>query len=141
MDALASRFTEVTKATTVAMAQASDHFNPSTEFGTDNFATRFIDRQQFSDNQARHAIFGLVIGYAHDGVITTAGSWWKYGTPATATALEVANAREDNSPSGLADKALNGLTVPMGERLHGPGAEPLARDLAGWIRNNLCAPR
>lgn len=141
MDALARRFTEMASASAAAMAHAAEQpFNPSGEYGTGKFKTDFVDIQPGSDNQARHTVFGLVIGYAHDGNITSLGSWWRNNTSPTATALDIANAREDNSRSGLADKALNNLTVPMGESLRGPGAELRARELAGWIRDSLCAP-
>jgi hypothetical protein len=140
MDALARKFTEMSSASSIAMARASEQLNASTEYGTANFATPFKDELEGSDNQVRHAVFGLIMGYAHDGVVTTGGSWWRSGTSVTASALEIANAREDTSASGLADRALNNFTVPMGERLRQPGSELLARGLADWIMFNLCAP-
>jgi len=134
MDALAQRFTEIGSATVLGVAFAREHarehgFNPSPEFGTEGFARDYIDRQPGSDNQARHAVFGLIMGYS--------------GIPSP---LERANSREDaGTPSGRADIALNSATVPMGERMTGgvPGqsGELSARGLADWIRKNICAPR
>lgn len=134
MDELARRFTEVGSATIVGLMMAKKHaeehgFNPSNEFGTEGFHHNFIDRQEGSDNQARHAVFGLILGYS--------------GIP---DPLGRANGREDASTaSGAADIAMNNLTVPMGQRIMGgdPGhsGELSARGLADWIRQTLCAPR
>jgi hypothetical protein len=129
MDRLASTFTELGTATTASLLilRFWSGPNPSLEYGTEGFADPFIDTEYGSDNQARHAVFGLVWGYSGNS-------------------LERANGREDQgTDSNRADIALNNLTVPMGERLTGgsPGhsGELSARGLADWIRNNICAPR
>lgn len=137
MDSLARRFTELSAATDVALYNLSrEGTRLITEFGSAGFADRFVDPDPASANQARHSIFGLVVGFSGGGapIRNLRGDF--------RSALEVANARENpNTVSGRADIALNNLTVPMGERLHGPGAELRARGLADWIRSNLCAPR
>ena len=135
MDRLASRFTELSNATDVALLVV---FLTGTqllrEFGSRGFITTFQDPQADSSNQARHAIFGLIMGF------TAAGALGRNLKLDARSPLEVANDREErNTESGLADRALNNITVPMGESLHGPGAELRARDLPSWIRNNLCA--
>jgi RHS repeat-associated protein len=134
MDRLARTYTEIPSATIVGLARAREHarehgFNASTDFGTDGFKAEFFDGSHGSDNQVRHAVFGLVMGYS--------------GIP---NPLEKANDREDaNTASGRADIALNNVTVPMGQRITGgvPGysGELSARGLPDWIRQNLCAPR
>jgi hypothetical protein len=102
--------------------------------GTEGFAPQFIDTEFGSDNQARHVVFGLVIGYSGNLIRNITGD--------TRSALAVANDREDlNTRSGRADARLNNLTVPMGQRLAGGNGQLFAKDLANWIRRNVCAPK
>jgi YD repeat-containing protein len=137
MDALAKRFTEVGNATDVALWKVKESGTRLiTEFGSDGFADRFVDPDPNSANQARHAVFGLIMGF------TGAGAAVRNLTGDTRNALQVANDREDaNTKSGQADIALNNLTVLKGQEITGSGGQIAARGLAGWIRNNLCAPR
>ncbi|HEX5874164.1 MAG TPA: hypothetical protein VFY60_05900, partial [Pyrinomonadaceae bacterium] len=137
MDNLARRFTELTDATDSALLRLqSEGPRELPEFGSQGFADRFIDPDPTSANQARHAVFGLVIGFAGTGTLI------RNFKGDVRSPLEIANARENpNTDSGRADIALNNLTVPMGESFRGPGAELRARDLPEWIRNTLCAPR
>lgn len=130
MDTLARRFTEIGSATElgvfVAWRRAKEHgFNASTEFGTEGFKRDFIDREQGSTNQVRHAVFGLIMGYS--------------GVP---NPLHHANARENaNTPGGRNDMNVNNLTVPMGQQIlgaSGQSGELSARGLANWIRDTLC---
>ena len=133
MDRLAQRFTEIGSATMVGVGLArldaylEGGFTANSEFGTEGFRREYIDREQGSDNQARHSVFGLIMGYS--------------GIP---NALGRANSRENaGTPSNRADIALNNATVPMGERMtggvRGHSGELSARNLANWIRENLCA--
>lgn len=69
MDRLAQRFTEVGSATiagiAIARERAREHgLTPNPEFGTEEFHRDYIDRLTGSDNQARHAVFGLIMGYS-----------------------------------------------------------------------------
>ena len=140
LDALARRFTEFGAATDVEVLRMFartkiEGYNPPTEFGTEGFRPEYFDNAPGSENQARHTIFGLIIGHIP-----------KSPAPLTPmpnnTSLAMANLRESlNEASGRADVALNNITVPMGESFRGPGGEMLARGLANWIRQKICNPR
>jgi hypothetical protein len=111
MDTLARRFTELDGATDAALYRLSqDGPRLLPGFGSRGFKSRFYDPDPVSGNQARHTIFGLIVGF------TGAGALARNLTGDFRNPLQVANEREDpNTVSGRADIALNNITVPRGE--------------------------
>lgn len=68
MDSLARRFTELSAATDVALYNLSrEGTRLITEFGSAGFANRFVDPDPASANQARHSVFGFVMGFSGGG--------------------------------------------------------------------------
>jgi RHS repeat-associated protein len=129
MDRLARRFTELPSGSGLGLAHTwIEGTRENTEFGSGGFKPEFQDPDPTSGNQVRHATFGLIIGYA--------------GDPLLRDPLQTANNRENReTDSGRIDIALNNVTVPMGINLRGRLGVDFAKNLADWIRKNLCTPR
>jgi hypothetical protein len=124
MDKLASTFTEYVTASEMGVALGKIRGNAYEHHDDVGFKPEFQDHTgpDYSINQVRHAVGGLIAGYLE--------------IPSS-----VMDLRENkNTRSGQADIRMNRVTMPMGAKLRGPSGSSAAVGLADWIKKNLCAP-
>jgi len=133
MSPLATAFTELPAATTVAVVGAirgwEGYTNSFQQYSDEGFKSQFWDRGPGgSRNQVRHAAGGLVAGFIN---ILGNNRWSKYW---------MNQYRERKSPqaSREADVRLNNATMPMGAKIAGSDGYRFASTLGAWIRENLC---
>jgi hypothetical protein len=122
MDQLARAFTEFTSATTLGMTALINFSFDYKAYSDTGFRSTYQDHEgpDATPNQVRHAVGGLLMGYvAGNGDLPTT----------------YMDSREDwSTASGRADTRLNRVTMPMGEKLAGPGRGSFATGLADWIK-------